>query len=285
MEGQKVPGRTLAGPGGVGPHQICPAGWACIWGKHWWACIKMKYFWSNGKWRLNWHIFPFLSITTSEIQNAPDKMWNCVEGELGQYLTSHDMKDHIGALVTTHGLLTTFPISPKISPPMDQSLLKSILMLAHCHSTVGSTNPQNVPFSPPGDRFKIWYGDRSNLPTLLWCLQCLGLSLTGVAQCLLLLSRWTLLGYASLPSNPIESVQSLCSATFTFTSSSSSVLQTSNHKSHNVLLCNRSRTQSVLLYVLLLLWRGKFWSHLGSGLDRISTLEKLWRQSQASSIM
>ena len=119
------------------------------------------------------------------------------------------MKDHIGALVTTHGLLTTFPISPKISPPMDQSLLKSILMLAHCHSTVGSTNPQNVPFSPPGDRFKIWYGDRSNLPTLLWCLQCLGLSLTGVAQYLLLLSRWTL-GYASLPSNLIESVQSIC---------------------------------------------------------------------------
>ena len=152
-------------------------------------------------------------------------------------------------------------------------------------TAVGSTNPQNVPFSPPGDRFKIWYGDRSNLPTLLWCLQCLGLSLTGVAQYLLLLSRWTLLGYASLPSNPIESVQSLCSATFTFTSSSSSVLQTSNHKSHNVLLCNKSRTQSVLLYVLLLLWRGKFWSHLGSGLDRISTLEKLWRQSQASSIM
>ena len=149
---------------------------------------------------------------------------------------------------------------------------------------------KNFPISRPATDLRSGHcGDRRTVtcPTFspVPALHCLGLSLDGVAQCLLLLSRWTLLGYASLPSNPIESVQSLCSATFTFTSSSSSVLQTSNHKSHNVLLCNRSRTQSVLLYVLLLLWRGKFWSHLGSGLDRISTLEKLWRQSQASSIM
>ena len=146
---------------------------------------------------------------------------------------------------------------------MDQSLLKSILTSAHCHShplkyDAVPTNPkssQKFPHFPPSDR-SGHCGDRRTVtsPTFspVPALHCLGLSLDGVAQCLLLLSRWTL-GYASLPSNLIESMQSICNTRHPLCDVALHLVPAqycvySNHKSHNVLLCNKSETQSPSFY-------------------------------------
>ena len=122
--------------------------------------------------------------------------------------------------MTTQGLLTTFPISTK-DFPTDGSISPQINPDARPRSPFLSTvqsgfhQPQISSFPHPVTDLRCGdCGERRpvtslTFPLLQWQQQCLGLSLSGVAQCLLLLSRWTL-GYASLPSNPIEGVQSVC---------------------------------------------------------------------------
>ena len=110
--------------------------------------------------------------------------WQCILGRIEWEKKwgniSHPMtwEDHIGALVTTHGLLTTFPWFPQRFPhtPIHPSISSQINPRPLSLSTplfleLGTfRQAQNLLSSPPGDRFKIWagllgHGDRSNLLT------------------------------------------------------------------------------------------------------------------------
>ena len=91
--------------------------------------------------------------------------------------------------------------------------------------------------------------DKSDLPTSVLSLVS-GFGLTGVAQCLLLLSRWVDLPcYASIPY--IESTQPICNVVLgsvvrMVTESELLRTQTCNHKSHNAFLCNKKQRQNPL---------------------------------------
>ena len=130
-------------------------------GEYWWACSKIIFFWGKGKRgifgclnaQLNSHMSSFLSITMKLAQWL--WRWSCTF--FGEKLS---WKNGAISHIPWHDKITlvlSWPLKacsrpsrfpPKISPPMDQSLLKSILMLQHCHSPP-STSPQISSFPHP----------------------------------------------------------------------------------------------------------------------------------------
>ena len=112
-------------------------------------------------------------------------------------------QDHISLLVATHRLLTIsrfpqrFPqrwisLASNVQRPISLSLVLCPNM-AQC--------PQSTSHISPSREWQIWdlgivrtrvQSDKSDLPTSVLSLVS-GFGLTGVAQCLLLLSRWTCL--------------------------------------------------------------------------------------------